>query len=285
MVAPIQAPNSLVDLIAWARECPTETEVRGRQGGPDTLRTHLVSQLEEPAAEQQPRNLAGATPVQPTDGAGLNPPSAVSAQTAGDMASRFVSAPPGGTVRHPPAGGHAFNGAFGLSEEALSRLEAGLRAQRDQRITAPTQTVQKKLPALEAFRGPDANLAPRRFTHLPMSLILLAAVITTFVVYYLSGGSIAALQSEPASEAIEPARTPGAPPAVQIDQRASTPVSNEPLPSTPVQAEPHPSGPIAAGLPSQAVAPVMQITSPSEASAQNHPHGHKKHPAKRSISR
>jgi hypothetical protein len=284
MVAPIQAPNSPVDLIAWAREGSAETEVRGRQGGLDALRTHLVPQLEEPAEERQPRNLARATPVQPTDGAGLNPPSVVSAQTAGDMASRFVSAPPGGTVSHPPAGGHAFNGAFGLSEEALSRLEAGLRAQRDQRTTAPAQIVQKK-PALEAFRGPDANLAPQRFIHLPMSLILLAAVITMFVVYYLSGGSIAVLQSEPASEAIEPARTPGAHAAVQLDQRASTPVSNEPLPSTPVQAELHPSGPIAAGLPSQAVVPVMQITSPSEASAQNHPHGRKKHPAKRSISR
>jgi hypothetical protein len=276
MVVPLRNPLGSIGMAVSTKPDDTATERPGEQERLDHLFTNLVPELAD-LSEEQPASKVelGHSPSKPFgSGLDLNDPTS-------------LATPPGGTIASGShTGANPFKGQFGLSDEALCRLEAGLRAQRNQRVTPTAQPVPARSSSPEPARAADANPPTQRIRRLRLVPFgLLATAIATLVAYNLvRGGSTEVPKNMPASEAIETPRAPDPAAAVQVDQQAKIPVSSDPVPSPAIETKlplageplPTPTG--------QAMVPSLpaQITPFLDASVQKLPRARKKHPAARS---
>ena len=173
---------------------------------------------------------------------------------------------------------------FGLSDEALSRLEAGLRSQREQLVAPAAQPVPVRPPSAESHRAADSRRPAKRLELLRfVPLVLLGTAIVAFVAYIFVSGGAEALKNVPV-EGIEPARVPDPAPAVEVDPQAKISTSNDPLPlSIPETKSLAAEAPLPPST-SQANFPMAQslpatVTPSTEATTQRTPRVHKKRPA------
>jgi hypothetical protein len=174
-----------------------------------------------------------------------------------------------GGARNADPAGSALEGRFGLSEEALSRLEAGLRAQRHQLGTEPAQPIQR--PPLGEIARQESNAQPSpeqsrlaNFRRLPgLLLVIVPIVIAGLAGYHLVTGQVAPVPQEgpvlePVSERIEPAPIPipTPPPAVEMGREQSNQSNTSPtLPPPKAEAESQPAVPVQPEVSTQIIAP------------------------------
>ena len=153
MVALFRDQRDLVDVVAWANK-QEHAPAKGRHpidhDWPDRLHTGLAPKLDdERCAEEQHRSIAAAGddlrfPQSSDAGNGLTVVAYGPDQPGGDIlraASGFQTPNREGVRKRQNSDTchNAFAGPFGLSEEALVRLEAGLHAQREQLVARPAQ--------------------------------------------------------------------------------------------------------------------------------------------------
>jgi hypothetical protein len=147
VVAPVQSPRDSVDLVAPPQEqlrAPTATDSRAVGGGwLGTLRTSVAPRGDHSAEERQPQ-------AQGPDGPADN----ILRAASGHLTSNRQSTTKGQD--------NSFAGPFGLSEEALLRLEAGLRAQREHLLAQSGQLA--NAPGICPIDGDEACQSPDKLS-------------------------------------------------------------------------------------------------------------------------
>jgi hypothetical protein len=277
MVAPSRNPRNPIDFVGWATKDSVATE-RHPVDRPDPLHTNLVPELdkgaEDPACDRNPHSGR-----RPDDGLDLNSVALVRRNIA----------------KRPCFDSDAVAGPLGISEQALSRLEAGLRAQRDQLVAKSVQPVLRTSDK-EVHPEPDVHSSSKRFSYLRLLVFTVIPTLTaTLVAYHLFGaGFPAGPMYERRSETVEPVRIPQRTPAVEADQQANSRLIENPLPSPQVKSEPEstrpitpqpePTAPITSGPTSQTAASTdmpTQALPASDAVSRVSPHVRKTHPVQR----
>jgi hypothetical protein len=221
---------------------------------------------------------SGPSPAKPFAGGFELKPTPLASRQANDAHDPL--APSSGVVAMGP------RQPFGLSDQALSRLEAGLRAQREQLVAPAAQPVPARLPSAESPRAADLKRPARRPELLRLvPLVLLGTAITAFVAYTFVSDGAKAPNNVPV-EGIEPARAPDPAPVVEVDPQAKISTSIDPLPlSIPETKSLAAEAPLPSPT-SQAILPMGQslpapITPSTDATTQRTPRVHKKRPVAR----
>jgi hypothetical protein len=276
MVARLGNPNAPVDSAARAKS-------EGVASGPpadedhhrlDPLHTDLAPELNGTAGQSDP-------PRTTIDHDPVETPSAAMRLPLG-----------GGAAKNLDPGKNAFGGRFGLGEEALSRLEAGLRAQRHQLGARPAQPTPVATPGDKAYQEGDTHPPDEHFRRLRRLLLILIPIVMTMLVAYtfVKERVVPVPQHDPVSDAVEPVPIPEPPPPVETGHEENGQSNTNPTPPQKIEVEPPPAMPIKPETSNQLTAPVSnQITAPvdvparapppSGASPQHPDRAHRTHPA------
>jgi len=170
MVAPLQSPRDSVHLVARPQEqthAPAAAEPCSVGGDwPDLLQRRLAPKYDGSTGGQHPPS-AAREGLRSSNGSEHTIP-AQGRDKAGDNilpAASGLQAPNRESITKGQ--NNSFAGPFGLSEEALVRLEAGLRAQRENLIARPAQLA--TAPGICPINGDEAYQAPDKVS-LPPTL-------------------------------------------------------------------------------------------------------------------
>ena len=264
-----------VGLSASAKQDNNAAEGTGEPSKLDSLVTNLVPAIDDLTEEQL-------LPGPANRFIGVSKLSSIRPDQRRDQ-TKDAASPSGGvdaTDSHLGAGlfyGSFGKAPFGLSDEALGRLEAGLRAQRDQVVTRAAASESVSLPSIGSppDRAPDVVRPTKSRWWRLVLLSLLAASLATAAAYELvSKGSIDGSEIVPNSIGVETARVPA--PAIEVGHDAQVPVAISPDTSSPAVEVKSPEPTQSSLVPEAAVPEISKMTAPS-VNVPKHPRTPKKH--------